>query len=106
MKKIVLLFVGFVFSVAFSGPVFSECWTTQNTLFFVDLETLLTTERVLTISQAQAMPLIMKNIQEGKIISASPGLKVRKLETINEYLMVVESGNYPYIVFREHIKCR
>ena len=106
MKKIVLLFVGFAFSVALSGPVLSECWTAQNTLFFVDMETLLTTERVLTISQAQAMPLIMKNIQEGKIISASPGLKVRKLEIINEYLMVVESGNYPYIVFREHIKCR
>ena len=106
MKKVTLLLVVVAFSLLLGKPAFSECWTTQNTLFFVDLETLLTTERVLTISQAQAMPLIMKNIQEGKIISASPGLKVRKLEAINEYLMVVESGNYPYIVFREHIKCR
>ena len=106
MKKIVMLFVGIVLPLALIGPAFSDCMVTQNTLFFVDLETLVNTERVFTVSKAQAMPMIMRNMQEGKIISASEGLRVKKLETINEHLIVIEYANYPYITFRDHIKCR
>jgi hypothetical protein len=105
MKNFKFLILTMVLLVAAPGSGFSECYTSGATLFFTDLETLLNTERVLVVSPAQGLSLVQRHIQDGKVISVGKGIRVKKIEQINEHLVVVESSHYPYITFSNSIEC-
>lgn len=79
MKALTILMISLMILSTTPAAVLSECRTTQPTLFFVDMETLVDAERVMAVSPAQASIMIINKIREGKIISVEAGLKVKKL---------------------------
>lgn len=106
MKKSRMLFVVFACFLAFSTLAMAECYINSPTLFFVDLDTLMAVDKVAAVSQAQAMPMAVRFMEEGKIIGVTKGTKVEILEEINQTLVIVNSNHYPYITFRDCITCR